>query len=67
METWNREAVVVESILPGKKGRVSYEGSFWNARCTQPITIEAGTLVLIVDRHRLTLLCEPVSVQTVAE
>lgn len=54
------EAFVVEKIVPGRCGQISYGGSFWMARCTQPISLLPGTLVRVKGRNNLTLLVEPI-------
>ncbi len=48
MQFWDQEATVVEAMLPGRKGRVDFQGSWWRARCTHPITIQSGALVQVV-------------------
>ena len=57
---FNQEACVVKTIVPGKRGRVKYGGSFWLARCTQPISLFPKTLVTIKGRDNITLLVEPI-------
>lgn len=57
---FNREAFVVETIVPGRRGRVKYGGSFWPARCTQPISLLPKTLVRVKGRENITLLVEPI-------
>jgi membrane protein implicated in regulation of membrane protease activity len=54
------EAVVVEMIVPGRRGQVSCGGSFWLARCTQPTTLMPDTLVRVKGRDNITLLVEPI-------
>lgn len=56
----NQEAVVVETIVPGRRGRVSLGGSFWFARCTHSISLGPGTLVKVRGRDNITLWVEPI-------
>jgi len=41
-------AEVVEAIAPPHDGRIKFQGSFWSARCTEPV--EVGAMVRIVKR-----------------
>lgn len=56
----DQEAFVIETITPGRRGQVSWGGSFWLARCTHPISLMPGTLVRIKGRGNITLLVEPI-------
>lgn len=55
----SQEALVVEEIVPGRRGRVRCGGSFWPARCPQPISLLPNTLVRVVGHDNITLLVEP--------
>ncbi|MEL6381392.1 MAG: NfeD family protein [Cyanobacteria bacterium J06626_18] len=46
-------------ILPGKKGRVLYEGSSWQAYCDGARSIREGQRVLITARRSLHLFVAP--------
>lgn len=52
--------IVEQSIAHGDRGRVQYAGSWWFARCTQPITLTQGTMVRVIGLQNITLLVEPV-------
>lgn len=53
-------AIVEQSIVYGDRGRVQYAGSWWFARCTQPITLAQGTMVRVIGMQNITLVVEPV-------
>lgn len=56
----SREARAVSSIPPGGKGRVSYQGSLWNARCSiATLEIPAGQDLYVVERQGNTLIVMP--------
>ncbi|MGJ3247759.1 MAG: NfeD family protein [Elainellaceae cyanobacterium] len=54
------EAIVEDTISPGREGRVHYQGSWWPARCFAELTLYPSTLVKVVGRQNITLLVEPV-------
>ncbi|QZZ18561.1 NfeD family protein [Leptothermofonsia sichuanensis E412] len=54
------EAIVTQSINPGRTGQVKFKGSWWNARCGQDFTLVEGQVVDVVDRRGNTLYVEPV-------
>lgn len=41
-------AEVTEAISPNRPGRIKFQGSFWTARCAEPV--EIGSMVRIVKR-----------------
>lgn len=51
-----QEAIVTTLIRPYKSGRVSFQGSWWFARCDQNVIIRPGTTVYVIGMHNLTLL-----------
>jgi len=53
------EAIVDEVIQPNRRGRVYYQGVWWSARCRQAITLEEGTVCLVVSIEINTLIVEP--------
>ncbi|NES99037.1 MAG: NfeD family protein [Sphaerospermopsis sp. SIO1G2] len=57
------DAVTAETlteILPGKAGRVLYEGNSWRARCDDDkITLAPGQMVYVVSREGTTLIVMP--------
>lgn len=55
-----KEAIVTQTIVPGRKGQVKFQGSWWTARCSQDITLSPGKLVHVIDRQTITLYVEPV-------
>ena len=55
----DQEAIVMEVIRPGKQWRVSFGGSYWNARCPQEASLQPGDIVYVVDRQNITLIIEP--------
>jgi membrane protein implicated in regulation of membrane protease activity len=56
------EAETLTAILPGKTGRVLYEGNSWQARCEDhQITISAQEKVYVVGRQGTTLIVMPAS------
>lgn len=55
----DREAIVMTTISPHKSGRVSFQGSYWFARCEQNTMILPGTLVYVKGIYSITLLVEP--------
>jgi len=55
------EAEVCITIPRGGVGEVSYEGSFWSARCQiSDVTIDAGQRVHVIGREGNTLLVMPI-------
>ena len=56
----DREGETITSILPGKTGRVLYEGNSWQAKCVdQTIEIAANELVYVVEKKGNTLIVLP--------
>ncbi|MGQ9837402.1 MAG: NfeD family protein [Cyanobacteriota bacterium] len=56
----SREARAVTAIPAGKRGRVSYLGSTWNAKCSIPtLEIQAGQDLYVVERQGNTLIVMP--------
>lgn len=53
------QAVVTQTIAPGRPGQVQFQGSWWTARCEQPITLLPHQIVYVVARRNLTLLVRP--------
>jgi membrane protein implicated in regulation of membrane protease activity len=53
------EAETLTEILPGKTGRVLYEGNSWNARCDVGGTIAPQQRVYVVGRKGTTLIVVP--------
>lgn len=54
------EAIVCIDISKGGVGEVSYEGSFWSARCqVSDVAIAAGQPVYVVGRQGNTLIVMP--------
>lgn len=51
-----REAIVTLTIVPGRAGQVQFQGSWWNARCADAITLLPGTIVYVIDRQFVTTL-----------
>ncbi|MBF2037251.1 MAG: NfeD family protein [Leptolyngbyaceae cyanobacterium T60_A2020_046] len=59
-EVWNdHEAIAVQALCPGGRGRVKYGGSYWFARCYQDVVLNKGARLRVVDRQGLTLIVEP--------
>ncbi|MBE9031177.1 NfeD family protein [filamentous cyanobacterium LEGE 11480] len=57
-----QDGQMITDIVPGKPGRVLYEGNSWAGRCEDPtLAIAAGEHVLIVGRKGTTLLVLPES------
>jgi hypothetical protein len=52
-------AVVTRTISPNQVGQVKFLGSWWMAKCSKDVVLEAGTKVTVVGRQNLTLLVEP--------
>ncbi|MFQ3584909.1 MAG: NfeD family protein [Cyanobacteriota bacterium] len=56
----SREARAVTAIPAGERGRVSYLGSTWNAKCSIPtLEIQAGQDLYVVERQGNTLIVMP--------
>jgi membrane protein implicated in regulation of membrane protease activity len=56
------EAEVSQTIPKGGLGEVSYEGSYWSARCQiSDISVDKGQIVHVVGRQGNTLIVLPVS------
>jgi membrane protein implicated in regulation of membrane protease activity len=52
------EAVVDETIQPGRVGRVQFQGSCWYARCDQEVVLVRGRTVKVTGIRNITLLVE---------
>jgi membrane protein implicated in regulation of membrane protease activity len=56
----SREAYALSPIPAGKKGRVRYAGSIWNARCeVEDLEIAAGQDLYVLERQGNTLIVMP--------
>lgn len=55
---FDREAIVLEVLQPGRLWRISFGGTTWYARCHRPLELTPGQIVYVVDRHNITLLIE---------
>ncbi|MFS8886537.1 NfeD family protein [Synechococcus sp. H70.2] len=56
----SREARAVTAIPPGERGRVSYLGSIWNAKCSIPnLAIQPGQELYVIEREGNTLIVVP--------
>lgn len=56
------EAETLTEILPGKTGRVLYEGNSWQARCDdRQVTIAPHEQVYVIGRQGTTLIVMPAS------
>jgi membrane protein implicated in regulation of membrane protease activity len=53
-----QEAVVYETIQPGRVGRVQFQGSSWYARCDQDVVLVRGRTVKVIGIRNITLLVE---------
>ena len=53
------EAIVIDKIVPGRKGGVRFRGTWWSARCTEAIALAPGTPVHVIGRREITLWVEP--------
>jgi len=60
----DQEALVLETIEPGKTGRVKFQGSWWAARSTQPFSLSPGQTVQVIGRWNITLYVELTNVPT---
>ncbi|MEM9003845.1 MAG: NfeD family protein [Cyanobacteria bacterium P01_F01_bin.86] len=55
------QAVVTETISPNMLGRVKFQGTWWRAGSDLAFTLEAGTTVQVIGRHRCSILIvEPI-------
>jgi membrane protein implicated in regulation of membrane protease activity len=59
------EAIVFDPIPVNGTGYIKFQGIFWRARCFQPVSLEPGMLVKVIDRENLTLIVEPISLYAV--
>lgn len=58
----NPQAVVANEVLPGKRGRVKYQATYWFAITPMALSIQlkAGDKVRVLERRGNTLVVEPV-------
>jgi len=54
-------AKILDSLAAGETGYVKFQGSLWKAANNTSFTLDAGTLVRVVDRQNLTLVIEPLT------
>lgn len=58
---YDQEAIVTMIIQPNRIGQVKYEGTWWNARCRQPVTLRPHERVKVTGRANAILLyVEPI-------
>ncbi|ASC70626.1 hypothetical protein XM38_015660 [Halomicronema hongdechloris C2206] len=57
----NHQAVVTETIRPGRPGHVKYQATWWKARCPGNVTVESGARVHVLGRQGLTLIVAPLA------
>ena len=60
LRSFGSEAKVVKVGTQGKSWRVKYSGSFWPARCLEPVVLKPEDKVQVIGREGITLLIEPV-------
>ncbi len=53
------QAIVEQTLHPGRSGRVKFKASWWSARCLEEVTIPVGEWVDVVGVQGITLLVEP--------
>jgi hypothetical protein len=53
---WESEAIVTQTIEPGRKGQVKFQGSWWTARCELGMRLLPGKIVYVIARHNSTTL-----------
>ncbi|MBW4693336.1 MAG: NfeD family protein [Lyngbya sp. HA4199-MV5] len=53
------EAIVTQTIAPGRRGQVKCQGSWWTARSVQGLTLLPGKVVYVISRQNITLYVEP--------
>lgn len=58
---YQREAIVTMVIQPNRVGQVKYEGTWWNARCHQNVTLQLNERVRVKGKANAILLyVEPI-------
>lgn len=45
----DNHAIVTQAIAPGKAGQVKFQGSWWTAYCSQPVTLQPGQQVYVTQ------------------
>jgi|GEM_PF-3077824 hypothetical protein len=56
------EATVTEVVRgPHQVGRVSWQGSWWPAKCVYALTLPPSTVCRVVGVHNITLFVEPIN------
>lgn len=53
------EAIVTQTIAPGRRGQVKCQGSWWTAQSVQGLTLLPGKVVYVIGRQNITLYVEP--------
>jgi NfeD-like C-terminal, partner-binding len=56
----DQEAIVTTTIQPHRDGQVRCQGSWWLARCEQPIVLPPDCLVRVVRMEGIKLWVEPI-------
>ncbi len=56
----DHEAIVTATIQPHRDGQVRCQGSWWLARCEQPIVLPPNRLVRVVRMEGIKLWVEPI-------
>ena len=60
LNRWQGIAIVETAIKPDQTGRVKFQGSHWNARCSKSVTLIAGSRVEVIGIKNISLIVEPV-------
>jgi membrane protein implicated in regulation of membrane protease activity len=59
------EAIVTQTIGPGKRGQVKCQGSWWTAKSVQGLTLLPGKVVYVISRQNITLYVEPAFIDSI--
>jgi membrane protein implicated in regulation of membrane protease activity len=58
-DRYSKESVISEVIQQGKIWRIHYQGSYWDARCEQPVILNPGDTVYVLRRYNTLQLIKP--------
>ncbi|NJK69077.1 MAG: hypothetical protein HC789_16545 [Microcoleus sp. CSU_2_2] len=60
-DNMDKLGTIAETIHPGQRGRVSFQGTTWFGVCPYDVVLMPNTRVRVLEHHDSTLIVEPVT------